>query len=151
MKTDTEKFWNLFVEQPTGCWERPTKVNCKTYSTVKWKGRETAAHRLAAFLSGKLKVLHFPRSSNHKDHVLHTCDNKRCCNPSHLIVGTYSENIIDAYRRNIRPSKLSIQIAEQIRAEYLLGETQVDLAKRYGVSQVAISKIVRNETYTVTA
>lgn len=30
--------------------------------------------------------------------VRHTCSNKMCCNPAHLIRGTYSENIRDAYR-----------------------------------------------------
>src|SRR5688572_27215265 len=31
-------------------------------------------------------------------HVLHTCENSRCCNPSHLHLGTHAENIAQAAR-----------------------------------------------------
>lgn len=47
--------------------------------------------------------------------VLHSCDNKGCCNPNHLRVGTQAENIADMDKRgrrgtwhpvgNLNPSK----------------------------------------------
>jgi HNH endonuclease len=32
-------------------------------------------------------------------HVLHRCDNSRCCNPDHLFLGTQSENMADLSRK----------------------------------------------------
>lgn len=142
-----EEFWSKLRKLDNGCWEKPSRNNCKTYYTVKWFDTVIAAHRLAAFLSGKLPTLNAPRSSKANDHVLHTCDNKRCCNPAHLQVGSYSRNLIDAYRRNVRQSKLSMKTANDIRKFHTSGLSQVELGKTYGVSQAAISKIVRNEHY----
>ena len=38
------------------------------------------------------------------------------------------------------------KVADQIRSEYLPGVRQVDLAAKYGISQVTVSKIVREAT-----
>lgn len=32
-----------------------------------------------------------------KDIIMHTCDNPGCFNPDHLVKGTYSDNLKDAY------------------------------------------------------
>lgn len=32
--------------------------------------------------------------------VLHKCDNKKCCNPSHLFVGTKKDNALDMVAKN---------------------------------------------------
>lgn len=140
-----EDFWAKLEKLPSGCWEKPAQ--CKTYYTVKWFNRVIAGHRLAAFLSGKLKNLDAPTESTANQHVLHKCDNKRCCNPEHLTVGSYSDNLKDAYRRSIRRSKLSMAKANNIRKSYSKGLSQTELGKIYGVSQAAISKIVLFENY----
>lgn len=31
--------------------------------------------------------------------ICHSCDNKKCCNPKHLFLGTQSENILDAVNK----------------------------------------------------
>jgi hypothetical protein len=38
-------------------------------------------------------------------HVLHHCDNRACCNPAHLFVGTHLDNMNDrdSKGRNLRP------------------------------------------------
>jgi hypothetical protein len=33
------------------------------------------------------------------EHVLHSCDNPPCCNPSHLFFGTQADNMQDAHRK----------------------------------------------------
>jgi hypothetical protein len=34
--------------------------------------------------------------------ILHSCDNKTCCNPSHLSIGDYSKNLKEAWSRGRR-------------------------------------------------
>jgi len=76
-------------------------------------------------------------------HILHSCDNRACCNPRHLRAGTPLENIRDAIqkKRNCygerRPaSKLTDEIVLTIRRDKVTGSGE--LAKRYGVSLTAL-------------
>ena len=40
--------------------------------------------------------------------IRHLCNNKRCCNPSHLLEGTYSENSLDARECHSKLTKADI-------------------------------------------
>jgi len=40
--------------------------------------------------------------------IMHTCDNRACFNPEHLVLGTQSANIQDAYNKNRMPQGFSI-------------------------------------------
>jgi hypothetical protein len=73
-----------------------------------------------------------------------------------LFLGNFSDNQRDAYakKRRAQPrggnhvnAKLTNKQAWRIRALHACGVTQVELARRYGVSQVAISLITRGKTY----
>ncbi len=90
--------------------------------------------------------------------VLHTCDNTLCCNPAHLYLGNHAQNMRDMVDRQRRKgvatgssngrSKLTYEQAAEIRALYAAsGLSQDKIAARYGVSQFAISAIVRNKRY----
>ena len=93
--------------------------------------------------------------------VLHTCDNRRCVNPSHLWLGTNDENMADMVAKKRSPtglrngkytkpwrtprgesngrSKLTSFIIEEIRASLDAGtSTQRQLATRFGVAQSMI-------------
>ena len=39
----------------------------------------------------------------HGMNVLHRCDNRRCCNPAHLFLGTQQENMLDMYAKGRGP------------------------------------------------
>lgn len=138
------------------CWEWSGATNNTGYGTVGWHGRNYTAHRIAAWLSDMVKSPSRPEHSRDKGHVLHKCDNRRCCNPHHFMIGSYADNQRDAYqkRRREQPkgekhvnAKLTNEQANQIRQRYAAGEYQVPLAKEFGVSQRVISLIVRGETY----
>lgn len=159
-KQTTESFWAKVKQGADNeCWEWSGATNSTGYGTVGWHGHVYTAHRIAAWLSGLVKSPSRPAHSRDKEHVLHRCDNRKCCNPNHFFIGSYSDNQRDAYtkKRKVQPkgerhtnAKLSNQQVTEIRERYAAGEYQVPLAKEYGVSQRAISLIVREETYKCT-
>jgi hypothetical protein len=90
-------------------------------------------------------------------HVLHKCDVRCCVNPSHLFLGDRSDNMQDCLAKGRFSSHgspgetnpratLTAAAVEKIRAEYVRGTTrQVDLAKKYGIGQSQISRVIRGE------
>jgi hypothetical protein len=83
-------FWQFVAPMmdDRGCWEWTGPVNDSGYGRVGGKAR---AHRTSYEMhKGPVPPGLF---------VLHTCDNKTCVNPSHLYVGTKSDNAKDAWAR----------------------------------------------------
>jgi hypothetical protein len=154
-KQTADSFWSRIKKQD-GCWEWQGSCNNSGYGTVAWNGKVYTAHRIAAWLSGLVSTPSAPQSSREPTHVLHKCDNRKCCNPDHFFLGTFTDNMIDAYRKERKKqpkgsnhvnAKLTVVQVATIRTRYKNGEYQVPLAKEYGVSQRCISLIVRGETY----
>jgi len=89
--------------------------------------------------------------------VCHHCDNKVCCNPSHLFMGTQADNVKDMYRKGRDRqalgeqnglSKLNKEQVITIRREYIKSSvTQRILAVRFNVSQANIFKIIHRESW----
>ena len=155
-KQTAESFWARVKKTRNACWEWQGALNNTGYGTVAWHGKRYTAHRIAAWLHGLVPTPERPLNAAQKTHVFHKCDNRRCCNPSHFLLGSYSDNQRDAYakRRRNQPkgghhvnAKLSNKQAAYIREAYSKGQTQMKLAACYGVSQTVISLIVRGETY----
>jgi len=156
-KQTAESFWAR-VNRGTNheCWGWSGATNSTGYGTVVWHGVHYTTHRVAAWLSGMVETPSRPAHSRDKGHVLHKCDNRRCCNPDHFFLGSFADNMHDAYKkkRKVQPkgekhanAKLTNDQAEEIRKRYAAGEYQIPLAKEYNVSQRAISLVVRGETY----
>lgn len=155
-KQTAETFWARVKPNQDGCWEWQGACNSAGYGNVAWHGKIYTTHRIAAWLSGLVKSPSAPQHSTEPTHVLHKCDNRKCCNPDHFFLGTFTDNMKDAYnkKRKMQPkgehhanAKLTNKQAEEIRKRYKAGEFQIPLAKAFGVSQRAISLIIRGETY----
>lgn len=73
------------------CWNWCGARNAFGYGRMTYKGRLQVAHRLSwiAF-NGPI-----PEGLS----VLHRCDNASCINPDHLWLGTYSDNLRDAWAK----------------------------------------------------
>jgi hypothetical protein len=90
-------------------------------------------------------------------HVLHHCDNRLCCNPDHLYLGTDADNVRDREVRRrgnhakgsrVNTAKLTEIDVLTIRAlHHWSGFTKAAIAREYGVSDVNVTAIVRGETW----
>lgn len=88
-RSATHPFWsNVALADDENCWPWKGKLDQHGYG---YQGRERT-HRIAWELSRR-------ESLKAGSVVRHTCDNPRCCNPSHLVVGSQEENIADRVER----------------------------------------------------
>ena len=90
--------------------------------------------------------------------IRHICDNPRCINPAHLIVGTQKDNINDMLERGRnsvgenRPlHKLTAEQVVSLRKDRQAGASCRVLAKRYGISPTTVSRISRGVNWKCVA
>ncbi len=79
------------------CWLWTGGHNGRGYGTLKVDGRMQYAHRLV------WSLLHGPILTGF--YVCHCCDQPSCVRPSHLFLGTQSDNMRDCVAKGRRPSK----------------------------------------------
>lgn len=83
-------------------------------------------------------------------HVCHACDNRACCNPKHLFVGTSAANNIDARQKGrVVPQNgaLTANQVASIKAATAAGEPMKAIARRLGVHRNTVRGIVRGKVY----
>ena len=118
----------------------------KGYGVLKVDGRTRYAHQLV--------LEDFGCPSNY---TLHSCDNPRCCNPTHISKGTHQQNMKDMFARNRRKNtakgsqihtcKLTPAKVKRIRALAEAGARPRELADRFDVTKPNIRSILRRETW----
>lgn len=96
-----DTFWeSVDRQEPHQCWEWTGVRDASGYGRV-WTGRmSTGAHRVAYVLGTESDI---PGGAI----ILHKCDNRACCNPSHLKLGTYQENYNDMVTKGRGGGKVS--------------------------------------------
>jgi len=145
-----ERFWAKVEKRgPDECWEWTASVNTCGYGALgsgKRDGLLVLAHRLA----WKLASGPVPAGLC----VCHTCDNRRCVNPTHLFLGTPADNMADmtAKGREARGesqglAKLTNVDVRDIRTSFKNGIKQSVLARRFEVSRSTIHMVVRRKTW----
>lgn len=73
--------------------------------------------------------------------IQHSCDNRWCCNPEHLSLGTDATNARDALLKGRTHRKLVPDDVREIRRRTAAGESVRALSREYGVSQFMIARI----------
>jgi len=146
--TEEERFWSRIAvtANPNKCWLWLGSV-AGEYGTVTYRGRSRGTHCVAwAITNGRL-----PAKGKQ---ILHSCDVKLCCNPSHLREGTLQENLREAAERNLtfqgenhRCAKLTADQVAQIKGLLKRSMPQRVIASQFGVSKTAIGHIHRGRSW----
>jgi hypothetical protein len=161
--TLARRFWEKVQRgQPSECWEWTGSRSRDGYGRIRSGGRDGTlnAHRVA------WELTHGPVDDGLQ--VCHKCDNPPCCNPSHLFVGSKSENAFDALRKGrlripvpnfvrtpgVAPgARLTVEQVLEIRAQWNAAGARATaimlgtLAEQYGVSRTAIYYIVTGHSW----
>jgi HNH endonuclease len=94
MFMDVATFWKRIQKVENGCWlwtGSKSTGRCGGYGNLKFNGKTISAHRLAYILTyGEIPD---------QQEVCHSCDDRLCCNPAHLFVGTHLENMRDMFKK----------------------------------------------------
>jgi len=97
-KTVEERFWEK-VDTSGACWlwlgARKGGKTGQEYGDFYYQGAKVTAHRASLLLTGVIIPL--------GKVVCHICNVKRCVRPSHLYVGTSSQNSYDAVKAGTHP------------------------------------------------
>jgi hypothetical protein len=141
------RFWSkVAVAGKDECWMWTACVRRKDegYGAFFMNGRHQPASKVAWILS----IGEVPQGLE----VCHACDNPRCCNPSHLFLGTHADNNADkvskkrhAYGERVGTAKLTEAQAAEIKRLKPTGRTplgyRAEIAKRFGVSRETITDV----------
>lgn len=126
------------------CIEHTQKGDRRGYGTAWYQGLCRGMHRV-------VYAKHHGLSMKALDGVvvMHTCDNPRCINPQHLLLGTMKDNTQDMLLRDrARRGDLTMAQVVEIRSRHVT-RCPVNgggaLAKEYGVAPSTISLVVNNK------
>ena len=152
---DCKRFWSK-VDVPSSdeCWEWVAGREANGYGSF-WdkRARRMRNAHIVAYLS---LVGEIPKGMC----VLHRCDNRTCCNPSHLFLGTRLDNNRDRMNKGRNNSdkrrgesnglsKLTDEEVLRIRELYATRKySQETLGLAFGVTQAHISRIVLRQIWT---
>ena len=143
-KDQIDRFYNkVNKDTPTGCWEWTAGLDKDGYGTFKLDGKKWRAHRLSWIIA---------KGDIPEDIVVcHTCDNRKCCNDSHLFLGNNSMNTYDAIRKRRKADtsgeangRAILTENKVIEIRYLCEQgllSQKEISERTGISQALISMI----------
>lgn len=133
-----EKFWNNIRKADANqCWVWRGGKDSNGYGILRFNGKTMRPHRLMWMLkNGKI-----PKGLG----VLHKCDNRPCCNPSHLFLGTQAENVADAASKNrmdhVGQHKLSLHQISAMKKLLDQGLSQREIAIKFELHQSTVSRI----------
>lgn len=142
---DRQRFEDSSIPEPnSGCFLWIGRLSYDGYGKFRANGKTLRAHRVAWELYRGV----IPPGLL----VCHKCDVPSCVNPNHLWLGTDLDNSRDMMTKGRwRPpahmpqgKKLSVAALIEIRLLAQSGDSQTNIARRYGVCQSMISRVLNN-------
>lgn len=147
----TSTHWSIRLRQkirkrsPNECWEFTGKSRTCGYGVLQLgRGKGTMmAHRLTYIMHhGEIPP---------KMCVCHKCDNPICCNPRHLFLGSYHENLMDMSRKGRHRGSRKLTPTQVRRIKLLIksGLSRArDLAPKFRIDPSTISKLLNGHSWT---
>lgn len=137
-------FWSKVEKRGSEeCWPWRAATTVSGYGQFTLRGTRVRANRVSMELVRGVAL-------TPSEFVCHTCDNPRCVNPAHLVVGTHADNMRDMCSKGRQThgvrhyrAKLDDAAVREIRRRLLLRHKLVDIAKDYGVDRMTIT-LIRN-------
>ena len=133
------------------CWFWTASVNCLSgygqFGIAKGQlGRKTASMQPAHRVAWMLTHGEIPQDM----YVCHTCDRPSCVNPSHLFLGTQSDNMRDCVNKNRHgygtvgnPLYYTAEKREKIYEAYRSGERISTITERYEISETHLLRLLK--------
>lgn len=137
------KFWrNINRQNTNGCMNWLKNKDPDGYGKLRWKGKQTLAHRLVwTLVHGQIPA---------DLCCLHICDNPGCCNVKHLFLGTQADNIKDMVSKNRHykgeahhKAKLTENDVLDIRRLGEKGLLHREIARKFNITRPVVSYILR--------
>lgn len=143
-------FWSKVDKSggPDACWPWISRAHMNGgYGAARWKGQTRNAHSVA------YEIANGPVPKGHV--VCHSCDNRPCCNPTHLFLGTQAENIQDAVRKGRTArgeahhwDKLTAEQVRAIRAAYNPSKRNgAEVARQFGINRHTVYDIAAGRSW----
>ena len=140
--------FETFFQKDKGCWDWEGALGGGSYGSFSIKHKSIRAHRFAyAVYIGEL---------DDDLVIMHTCDNRKCVNPSHLRQDTQKANIIDCVAKGRWVnncgskhglSKLTEKDISEIRSLRKQGRKQQEIADIFDIDQGMVSNILLNKNW----
>lgn len=158
LKTDPKLHYMRYVQysDTSECWywcgalrARRGEPDFNKYGTICWKGQNKLAHVMFyIWWNGEI-----PSGMV----VTHTCNNKRCVNPMHLVAKSQRQNVIDACEDGLinfvkgerhHSSKVTKEQVLEMRRLYKEGNIGcVELGRKFGMSSTAARNIITRKAW----
>lgn len=134
--SDRDRFESK-VDRSGDCHLWGAALDGRGYGQFKMGGKSIKAHRAAFFFEhGRMPSL-----------VRHSCDNRACVNPRHLLEGSYSDNLDDMYQRE-RNSGLNKSQVEEIRARPMTNTIIREVARDYDISEHTARAVLNGSIFS---
>lgn len=148
-----KRFW-FYVDTASNhlaCWPWTGSTDARGYGQVYGSGGPPLkAHRVSWELNRGLIPLGL--------HVLHFCDNRKCCNPAHLFLGTNADNVADRERKGRRRTGHMFgeihgmaKVTEAAVLEMIYfdacGTRRCEIAQAFGLSRAQVSDILNKKSW----
>lgn len=152
-KTWQEHYW-IYTDKGTKeeCWRWQGYIRKDGYSQMEIVDSSGYRHLKSAHQASYL--IHTGSNLDKGLVLRHTCDNRWCVNPHHLLPGTQKENVQDMVERGRKPvgskhvfAKLKEEDVREMRRRAEAGESYASIGRDFPVSRGMVGRICKGERW----